>query len=193
MCKKKFLRPPGSSLFLIKSYHNSFSEVKDRKARWGISWKELLPYVLNVDRNFDNHILIILKGGHRIFGSYIPPIYYEDEYFHAVSCFLSPADNDRVFIGGGDWLQTLRDTNASCSADTDTFVYSYGWLLKNIYKSPNCLILNNLNYNEKNVNDLTFEKDGNKSQNDICVTNITELKRVTSFSIHGISCNLSDL
>ena len=68
-----------------KSYHNSFSEGKDRKARWGVSCfisRELLPYLLNVDRSFDNHIRIILEGGHRIFGSFIPPsdsISYEDE------------------------------------------------------------------------------------------------------------------
>ena len=64
-----------------------------------------MPYALNVDRSFDNHILVTLKEGHRVFGSYIPPsdsIYYKDEYFYGIPAFLTPIDNDRVFIGGGD-------------------------------------------------------------------------------------------
>ena len=58
-----------------KSYHNAFSDVNDRKARWGISCfiaNKAMPYVLNVDRTFDNHIMVTLKEGHRLFGSYIP-------------------------------------------------------------------------------------------------------------------------
>ena len=90
-----------------KSYHNSFSNVGDRKARWGISCfisLKLMPYVIDVDRTFENHILVRMKEGHRVFGSYIPPsdsIYYKDEYFYAIPSFLTPIDNDRVFIGVG--------------------------------------------------------------------------------------------
>ena len=189
-----------------KSYHNPFSDVNDIKARWGISCfisLTILPNVLHVDRSFDNHILITLKGGHRIFGSYIPPaesIYYEDEYFYAIPGFLSPIDGDRIFIGGGDLnsrvgncLQTFGNIDASYRTNPDTFVNSHGRLLKNICKSHNCLILNNLNHNRKIFDgNFTFEKAGNKSQNDICVTNITGLKGLSSFNIHDISFNFSD-
>ena len=58
-----------------KSYHNPISEVNEGKPRWGVSCfisQDILQYVTDVDRSFDNHIVILLKGGHRIFGSYMP-------------------------------------------------------------------------------------------------------------------------
>ena len=189
-----------------KSYHNSYSKVTDRKARWGISCfvsKEVLPNVLNVDCGFANHILVTMKGSHRIFGSYIPPsdsIYYEDEYYYSVSCFLSPINNDRIFIGGGDLNsrvgncnQTLSTVNAKYRPNPDTVTNSHGRLLKNIYKSHNCVLLNNLYYNEKIFDgDFTYDKAGRKSQNDLCIVNITGLKRITSFNIHNLNFNFSD-
>ena len=189
-----------------KSYHNPISTVNDRKARWGISCfisNKTMQYVLNVDRTFDNHILVTLKEGHRIFGSYIPPsdsIYYKDEYFYAVPTFLSPIDNDRVFIGGGDMnsrvgerVQLPKEVNGVYRANPDTFTNSHGKILKNICKNSNCVLLNNLEYNAKRFDgDFTFERAGNKSQNDFCITNVTGLRYVEMFTIHNLAFNFSD-
>ena len=188
-----------------KAYHNSISDVNDGKPRWGVSCfisQEILPYVLNVDRSFDNHILIILKGGHRIFGSYIPPLdslYYDEEYYHAIPCFLSPVNNDSVFIGGGDMnsrvgnSQSQQVIGATYRANPDTFINTHGRLLKKICKNTNSLVLNNLNFNGKTFDgDFTFEKGGNKAQNDFCYTNISGLQRVNSFDIHNLVFNFSD-
>ena len=162
-----------------------------------------MPYVIDVDRSFENHVLVTLKGGHKIFGSYIPladSIYYEDEYIFVVPCFLSPIDSDCVFIGGGDMNSRVGDKvhipgdiNASYRANPDNIVNSHGKMLRNICKNHNCCLLNNLNYDEKIFDgDFTFEKAGSKSQNDACITNVSGLRSVESFSIHDISFNFSD-
>ena len=188
-----------------KAYHNPISDVNDGKPRWGVSCfisHELLQYVIEVDRSFDNHILVLLKGGHRIFGSYIPPVdslYYSEEYYHTIPCFLSPVNNDCVFIGGGDMnsrvgnMQAPQGIGASFRTNPDTFLNSHGRLLKRICKNTNSLVLNNLNFDKKKFDgDFTFEKGGNKSQNDFCCTNISGLQRVNSFDIHNLSFNFSD-
>ena len=162
-----------------------------------------MPYVLNVDRGFENHVLVSLKGGHRVFGSYIPPsdsIYYKDEYFFAVPSFLSPINCDSAFVGGGDLNSRVgdrvhmdNDINGQYRRNPDTVVNSHGRMLKDICKNSNCFLLNNLNYNEKIFDgDFTFEKAGNKSQNDTCMSNLAGLKLIQSFSIHDLDFNFSD-
>ena len=189
-----------------KSYHNPFSDVTDRKSRWGISCfisNDLLQYVVNVDRTFENHVVVALKNGHRIFGSYIPPsdsIYYKDEYFFALPGFLSPINSDFVFIGGGDVNSRVGDRaftsselNGQYRRNPDVFVNSHGRMLKDICKGSNCYLLNNLKYEEKIFDgDFTYEKAGNKSQNDVCISNLAGLKLTRSFSIHNIDFNFSD-
>ena len=162
-----------------------------------------MPYVVNVNKDFDNHVLVTLKGGHRVFGSYIPPsdsIYYKDEYFYTVPGFLSPVDSDSIFIGGGDFnsrvgdrVYTSSEFNGRYRRNPDPVVNNHGRMLKDICKNSKCYLLNNLNYGEKIFDgDFTFEKAGNKSQNDACISNTAGLKKTKSFCIHNIDFNFSD-
>ena len=179
--------------------------MNEGKPRWGVSCfisQDILQYVTDVDRSFDNHIVILLKGGHRIFGSYIPPIdslYYSDEYYNAVPCFLSPTHNDCVFIGGGDMNSRVGkmlasvDIGASYRDNIDTVVNENGKILKRICKNTSSMVLNNLNFNSKIFDgDFTFEKGDKRSQNDFCLTNISGLQKVEAFDIHNVSFNFSD-
>ena len=113
-----------------------------------------MPQVVNVNCTFDNHIIITLKEGHRLFASYIPPsdsIHYKDEYFFDIPALFSPIDNNRVYIGGGDlnsWisnsLQIPTNFNGVYRPNPDTFLKSHGRILRNICKNCNCYLLNNL-------------------------------------------------
>ena len=189
-----------------KSYHNSFSNPGDSKARWGISCfvsNSLMSQIINVDCSFENHIVVSFKEGHRVFGSYIPPsdsVYYKDEYFYAIPTFLSPIDNSRVFVGGGDMnsrvgdkLKMSGDVNGFYRPNPDTFVNSHGKILRNICQGSNCYLLNNLKYNNKAFDGkFTFERAGSRSQNDFCISNTAGLDRVSMFHIHDLSFNFSD-
>ena len=75
----------------------------------------------------------------------------------------------------------------------DNEVNTHGRTLSRMIKSFNCVVLNNLTYGNKIFDGkFTFEKADRKSQNDICLTNLSGLKTIDSFTIHDIPFNFSD-
>ena len=187
-----------------QSYHNPFSDINSRKPCSGISvfvHDSIQDYIDDVDhQNYSNHIVITLKGGHRISGSYIPPsdsIYYSEEYIWSIPSFFTPKDSDKIFLGGGDFNSRLGDI-----ADHDPWKYrknpdtetnSNGRMLKKICRKYNLLTLNNLTVGDNDFDgDFTYNKDNRKSQVDLCIGNEQAVHATTSFQIHKMQNNFSD-
>ena len=109
---------------------------------------------MKVYLEYESHILIQLKGGHRIFGSYVPPSdspYYSDKYFNYLSSFLTPTDSTFSVIRGGDLnsrvgvVSHLPPINGSYyRKNPDEAINSHGKMLKKICKVYNFYIINNL-------------------------------------------------
>ena len=195
--------------FVIDGYtpfHNSLSKPTDKKPRGGVSYfihNEVMKFVNKVYLEYESHILILLKGGHRIFGSYVPPSdspYYGDKYFNYLSSFLISSDSTFSVIGGGDLNSRVGKVNhlplingPYYRKNPDETVNSHGKILKKICKAYNFYITNNLTICENDFDgNSTFSKGNRKSQNDICISNASGLLNMDSFKIHDISFNFSD-
>ena len=177
--------------FVIEGYipfPNSFSKPTDRKPRGGLSCfihNEVMKFVNEVYLEYDSHILVLLKGGHRIFGSYVPP------------SFLTPTDSTFSVIGGGDFnscvgvVSHLPPINGSyCRINPDETIHFHGKMLKKICKVSNFYIINNLTTCDNDcAGHFTFSKCNRKSQNDICLSNTSGL---LNLDIHDIPFNFSD-
>jgi hypothetical protein len=71
--------------------------------------------------------------------------------------------------------------------------YENGRKLKKMCHNYNLKTLNNLSTHGQNFDgDFTYNKDGRRSQVDICLVNTSALEAVTSFNIHHIPINFSD-
>ena len=162
-----------------------------------------MKFVNKVYHEYESHILVLLKGGHRIFGSYVPPSdspYYSDKYFNYLSSFLTPADSTFSVMGGGDLnsrvgvVSHLPPINGSYyRRNPDETINSHGRMLKKICKVYNFYIINNLTICDNDFEGhFTFSKGNRKSQNDICLSNISGLLNLDSFKIHDIPFNFSD-
>ena len=187
-----------------KSYHNSFSDVSSRKPCSGVSvfiHASIQDYVLNVDNsNYTNHIIVTLKGGHRISGSYIPPsesIYFSEEYMWSIPSFFTPKDSDRIFLCGGDMNSRIGNfpnrTSWMYRKNPDTEINTNGRTLTKICKKYHLMILNSLNSDKIQFDsDFTYHKEGKRSQVDLFIANESALEKVTSFRIHQLPTNFTD-
>ena len=156
------------------SYHNSYSKPADRKPRGGISCfirYGLMSHVIKVCQDYESHIVVMFNGGHRIFGSYIPPEdspYYNDKYFLYISSFFSPIDSNCSFIGGGDLNSRVGGSSsvppllgAAYRKNPDVTVNSHGRMVKKISKACHAYVVNNLTVDYKNYDgNFTFSKGG---------------------------------
>ena len=185
-----------------KVFHNSFSSVSDMFPRWGISCfikQSIVQHIDQVNTDHDNHIVITFKGGHKLFGSYIPPsdsIYFSDEYLYGIPNFLSPADTGKIVIGGGDLNSRIGSysipppSSGEYRMNPDSEINSNGRQLSLILKSFHAYALNNLtNMNKVFDGDFTFHKADRKSQNDIIICNLAGLNSCESFDIINIPFN----
>ena len=165
--------------------------------------QEFMQYVMEVNRDNPDIIVVNLHGGNTIFGIYIPPsdsIYYNDTCFTTIPNIFHNNDGSRVVIGGGDMnsrvgeiSQNLPLLEAKYRPNVDQVVNSHGKLLKKICNSYKCYVLNNLTIGEKEFEgDYTYIKGNGKSQNDIVLSNAKGLENVATFSIHKIGWNFSD-
>ena len=187
-----------------KSYHNCFSDVNSRKPCSGVSafiHSSIQDYVCTVDdSNYSNHIVVDLKGGHRISGSYIPPsdsVHYSEEFIWSIPSFFTPKDSDRIFLGGGDMNSRVghipSNTSWTYRKNPDKEVNTNGRTMKKICNKFNLIILNNLNTTNNNFDgDFTYSKDGKNSQVDLCIANEHAARSVSAFRIHKLPTNFSD-
>ena len=188
-------------------YHNSNSDVLDTKSRGGISYfikNNIHPHVKTVNITFDYHIVVDFKNNYRIVGSYIPPIdsiYYNESIYADIPYFINHIDSDAVIIGGGDLNSRIGNckrtpfnvSNCFYRPNPDTTVNSHGLFLKRLCSAYKYFILNNLTVGDRNFDgDFTVEKANRRSQNDICITNLSGFKYITEFKIHNIPFNFSD-
>ena len=75
----------------------------------------------------------------------------------------------------------------------DNIVNKHGKMIKNITKACDVYILNNLVIGNKEFDGkFTYTKGGRRSQNDQCLSNISGLENIKSFSIHDLDFNFSD-
>ena len=100
-------------------------------------------------------------------------------------------------MGGGDLNSRVGDIASKASwqyrNNPDTELNENGRKLKKMCQSYNIKTLNNLSAYGKNFDgDFTYNKDGRKSQVDICLVNTSGLDAVTSFNIHHVPINFSD-
>ena len=164
---------------------------------------ELLQYVTEVSTDAVETIVVTFRGGHKIFGSYIPPvdsIYYDDTSFTSIPNIFRHDDQRHVIIGGGDLNSRVGDVkqklpvlDAKYRPNVDTHVNTHGRSLKRICNSFNCFILNNLDIGDIHCDGaFTYFKGGKKSQNDLGLSNSYGLRYVKDFSIHNIGWNFSD-
>ena len=98
-------------LYELKNFaavHNPYSTVDDVKPRGGISCfiqVNFLKYVKRTDITVSENIIVNLKNGDVLFGSYVPP---SDSPYHQITdmCDVAnmfvPKDQDRIVLGGGD-------------------------------------------------------------------------------------------
>ena len=190
----------------FKSIKHPFSDVLVKKPRGGLMCLvkfNLMQYITDVNRENPDHIVLTFHGGHKIFGSYIPPIdslYYNDSCLtHVPNTFFND-DGSSVIIGGGDLnsrfgniKQNIPVLGANYRPNVDKEVNAHGRFLKKICNSYNCYVLNNLNIGNLQFDgDFTFQRRERKSQNDICLSNLVGLRNITDFSIHKIGWNFSD-
>ena len=188
-----------------KVFHNSFSTVSDSFPRWGISCfikQSIVQHIDQVNTDHENHIVITFKGGHKLFGSYIPPsdsIYFSDEYLYGIPNFLTPVDTDKIVIGGGDLNSRIGSysipppSSGEYRDNPDSEKNSNGRQLSLILKSFHAYTLNNLtNMNKVFDGDFTFHKADRKSQNDIIICNLAGLNSCESLDIINIPFNFSD-
>ena len=178
---------------------------KSKKPRGGISCfiqENCLPFVKSVDKSANDIICITLRGGHKVFSNYIPPvdsIFFKDEMFTSVANEFLPGDNERIVFGGGDMncrIGNLTRKPGRCSEyrdNPDSETNSHGRFLNEICSSFNCFPLNNLTHKKKFFDGkFTYYKGNKKSQNDIILGNHKALDCIEKFTIHEISFNPSD-
>ena len=88
----------------FECFNHPFSDVLGSKPRGGMMCmikNNYMQYITKVDRNTPDNIILTFRGGHTIFGSYIPPtdsIYYEDSAFTSVSNISIIAENHKLFL-----------------------------------------------------------------------------------------------
>ena len=191
----------------FKCVNNPFSDVLVKKPRGGLTClikHELMQHVTKIDKDIPDNIVVKFRGGHVVFGSYIPPsdsIYYEDACFTNIPNVFANSKNSVVIIGGGDLNSRVGDItqkvpilSAKYRANVDTVTNAHGKLLRKICNSYNCFVVNNLTIGDKHLDgDFTFHRGADRrSQNDICVANLEALRNLESFTIHKIGWNFSD-
>ena len=190
-------------LFDYKAYHNPFSDVLCRQPCGGVSvfiHKSIQEFVEHVDKTHTNHIVVTFKGGHCIFGSYIPPsesIYFCEEFLWDIPFFFTPKDSNKMILGGGDLnsrVGDLRNKNTCIyKKNPDSETNSNGRSLKQICNKYNIRTLNNLSIDGKVFDgDFTFCKDNRKSQVDLCLSNDCALDSIQAFRIYNLPINFSD-
>lgn len=178
---------------------------KSKKPRGGVSCfiqDNCLPFVKSVDKSTNDMICITLRGGHKVFSNYIPPvdsIFFKDEMFTCIANEFLPGDNGRIVFGGGDMncrIGNLIGKPGRCSEyrdNPDAETNSHGRFLNEICRSFNCFPLNNLTHKKKLFDGkFTYYKGNKKSQNDIILGNHKALDCIENFTIHEISFNPSD-
>ena len=189
----------------FKCSNHPSTDALGSKARGGIMCMiktEFVQHVIDVKLDTTETIIVTFRGGHKIFGTYIPPVssvYYEETSFTCIPNIFVHDDQNHVIIGGGDLNSRVGDikqklplSNAQYRPNVDTQINSHGKLLK-ICASYDCYILNNLDIGTTQCDgDFTFFKGGRKSQNDICLSNSFGLRNVEDFTIHKIGWNFSD-
>ena len=204
MSETHFTKGQKFELSDYKAYHNPFSDALCRQPCGGVSafiHKSIQEFIEHVDKTtHTNHIVITLKGGHRIFGSYIPPsesIYFSEEYLWDLPFFFTPKDSNKIILGGGDLnsrMGDLRNKN-SCvyNENPDSELNSNGRTLKQICNKYDIHTLNNLSVTGKRFDgDFTYYKDNRRSQVDLCLSNVYALDSVKAFQIHKLPFNFSD-
>ena len=190
----------------FKCVNHPFSDVFSKKPRGGITCMiklDIVQYITEINRDTPDHIVVDFHGGHKIFSSYIPPsdsLYYNDTCFTGIPNAFLHNDDSRVILGGGDFNCRVGDINqkipilgASYRPNVDAEVNVHGKMLRNICRSYNCYVLNNLSINNLQFDgDFTFFRGQRMSQNDLCLTNLAGLQKIRDFSIHKIGWNFSD-
>ena len=187
----------------FKAYHHPFSDAHCRHPCGGVSafiHNSIEAYIENVETIHANHIVLTMKGNHRIFGSYIPPsesIYFSEECLWDIPFIFTPKDSDRIILGGGDLNSRIGNLANKGPIlyrhNPDSEMNSNGKTLKQICNRYNVRPLNNASYNNNIFDgDFTFNKDERKSQVDICLANDSALNSVRAFNIHNIPNNFSD-
>ena len=190
----------------FKCVNHPFSDVFSKKPRGGLICMvkfEIVQYITKINCDTPDHIVVDFHGGHKIFSSYIPPsdsLYYDDTCFTGIPNTFHHNDDSRVIIGGGDLncrigdiTQNVPILGASYRPNIDTEVNVHGKMLRNICRSYNCYVLNNLTINNLNFDgDFTFFRGERRSQNDLILANLAGLRKTSDFSIHRIGWNFSD-
>ena len=190
----------------FNEFHNPYSEHDDNHPRGGISCfikNNLISMVSDVNKRIPGNIIVELVGGHRIFGSYIPPVdspYCDETDFSEIANVFTPVNSSHVIIGGGDLnarvgniMQKLPFDNCKYRQNVDITVNDYGRTLKKICVSVKCYVINNLNIGTKILDGgFTFEKGNRMSQNDLLLANEKGLIAIKNFKIHDIVANPSD-
>ena len=186
--------------------HNPYSTVDDIKPRGGISCFiqiNFLKYVKRTDISVSENIIVNLKNGDVLFGSYIPP---SDSPYHQITdmCDVAnmfvPKDHNRMVLGGGDLNGRVGEVKMSMPLkgmnylpNVDTIVNDSGKEILKICRSFRCFIVNNLQFQKKKFkSDFTFYKGNRKSQNDLILANLSALYAIEDFKVHNEIWNPSD-
>ena len=136
------------------SYHNAYSNIYDKHPRGGISCfvnPNLFQYIVDVNCDTPENIVVTFKGGHKIFGCYIPPVdsmYFSEDNFAALPNHFHPIDSEAIILGGGDLNCRVGDITQNVPfydclyrKNPDREVNSHGRTLKRICRSYNCFLL----------------------------------------------------
>ena len=196
-------------LYELKNFaavHNPYSTVDDVKPRGGISCfiqVNFLKHVKRTDITVSENIIVNLKNGDVLFGSYVPP---SDSPYHQITdmCDVAnmfvPKDHDRIVLGGGDLNGRVGDIKMNMPLkgmkylpNVDKIVNDSGKEILKICRSFRCFIVNNLQFqNKKFESDFTFYKGNKKSQNDLILANTAALDAIEEFKVHNVMWNPSD-
>ena len=190
----------------FKDYHNSYSEYDAKKPRGGISCfikHEFVHRVNEVQRDSEDNVTIIWKGGNKTFGSYIPPDnspYFDPVMFCHLANNFTPIDNEHIVIGGGDINSRIGNkhlhipfSGSYYNHNVDEVVNSHGREIRKLCRSYNSYVVNNLVIGDRQFqSNFTFHRGDSKSQNDIILANKSGLESLNSFSLHEIGWNPSD-
>ena len=190
----------------FKDYHNSYSEHDAKKPRGGISCfikHEFVQYVEEVQRDDEDSVVVVWRGGNRTFGSYIPPDnspYFDPTQFCHLANNFTPIDSEYVVVGGGDINARIGNkrlnlpcTGSSYNHNIDEVINSHGREIRKLCRAYNCYVINNLVFGSQQFqSNYTFHRGESKSQNDIILANKCGLNSVKNFLLHEIGWNPSD-
>ena len=89
-------------------FHNAFSDISAPKPRGGVSCfikDSFIQNIEKVEKNISEIIIVRIKGGAVLFGSYIPPVdspYFNITDFCKIANMFTPESDEKVIVGGGD-------------------------------------------------------------------------------------------